>query len=224
MTALPITHFSDVLCVWAYVGHRRMLEVGVEFGDRVAIDYRFVSVFGAGRSKQEARWRDKGGLAGYANHVRGVVARFDHVTVHADTWARVAPASSTPAHVVLAAVRALEAAGTFAVGAFADATWRVREALFRDARDVSRTEIVLDIAREAGLDVEAIRGELASGAAFAELARDVDQTRELEVRMSPTIVMNEARQQLVGNVGYRVIAANLRELLDAPRASQASWC
>ena len=41
---------------------------------------------------------------------------------------------------------------------------------------------------------------------------------------SPTFILNEGRQKLYGNVGYRVIEANLQELLKSPDASQASWC
>ena len=35
--------------------------------------------------------------------------------------------------------------------------------------------------------------------------------------------LNEGRQLLAGNVGYRVIEANIRELLDTP-GDQQSWC
>ena len=36
-------------------------------------------------------------------------------------------------------------------------------------------------------------------------------------------MLNEDRQRLTGNVGYRVIEANVRELLERPSA-QHSWC
>ena len=47
--------------------------------------------------------------------------------------------------------------------------------------------------------------------------------REQNVRASPTLIFNEGRQRLTGNVGYRVIEANVRELLQAPAGGQ-SWC
>ena len=43
------------------------------------------------------------------------------------------------------------------------------------------------------------------------------------MRASPTMLLNEGRQQLTGNVGYRVIEANVRELLESPDA-KLSWC
>jgi len=216
-------HFSDVLCVWAYAAQRRMEELVVEFGDRVEIDYRLTSIFGFARDKLGERWADKGGLAGYARHVREVIDRFDHVELHADVWCRVAPISSWPAHLVLAAVRVLETSGQAPRGAFSDAAWRMRQAFFQHARDISRQDILLEIAAEASFDVAAIRDQLASGSAHAALARDDVQAKDLDIRVSPSIVMDNGRQRLNGNVGYRVIAANVREILERP-ADLVSWC
>ena len=36
--------------------------------------------------------------------------------------------------------------------------------------------------------------------------------------------MNEGRQRLFGNVGYRVLEANVNELLRNDAAGVASWC
>jgi hypothetical protein len=40
---------------------------------------------------------------------------------------------------------------------------------------------------------------------------------------SPSYIMDNGRQKLYGNVGYHVIEANVRELLENP-GGQASWC
>jgi len=40
---------------------------------------------------------------------------------------------------------------------------------------------------------------------------------------SPTLVFNEGRQIIYGNVGYRVIEANINELLNEC-STLASWC
>jgi predicted DsbA family dithiol-disulfide isomerase len=223
MEPIRVVHSSDVLCVWAYVGQIRMDRLAKEFPREVAVEYRYVSVFGSGREKLEERWRLKGGLAAYAEHVRDVVAKFEHVRLSPDTWALVAPASSMPAHLLLCAVRLLEREGLAAAGAQAAAAWRVREAFFRDARDVSDQEVLQAIAGEAELDRSALDALLRSGRAHAELARDLDAAREQDVRVSPTLVLNDGRQRLSGNVGYRAIAANVREILEKP-VEEASWC
>ena len=46
----------------------------------------------------------------------------------------------------------------------------------------------------------------------------------LGVKCSPSLVLNEGRQTLYGNVGYRIIEANIEGLLREPAAGAASWC
>ena len=46
---------------------------------------------------------------------------------------------------------------------------------------------------------------------------------EFNIDGSPTYILNEGRQKLYGNVGYRVIEANIQELLADP-GERASWC
>ena len=64
---------------------------------------------------------------------------------------------------------------------------------------------------------------LESGRAHAELDHDARLQRDYAVQVSPSLVLNEGRQHLNGNVGYRVIEANVRELLHKP-ADEMSWC
>ena len=40
---------------------------------------------------------------------------------------------------------------------------------------------------------------------------------------SPTYLLNQGRQKLYGNVGYKIIEANVEEVLRRP-AEAASWC
>lgn len=223
MATTRIIHFSDVLCVWAYAAERRMVELRDEFGGEVEIEYRFVSIFGNARDKLEERWRDKGGLAGYGEHVRGIVASFGHVRVHGDVWTRVAPASSWPAHLALCAVRLLERERTAPAGACEALAHNLRRTFFEDARDIASHDVLLAAVEALGIEPSAVVAELASGRAHAELAADYDRAREQDVRMSPTLLMNEGRQRLSGNVGYRAIAANVREVIEK-RADQVSWC
>jgi hypothetical protein len=46
----------------------------------------------------------------------------------------------------------------------------------------------------------------------------------LKVQGSPTILLNNCRQTLYGNIGYRIIEANIGELLYSPAAGSAGWC
>ena len=46
---IKIDYFSDVLCVWAYLGQIRVDELKKTFGDNVSIHYRFMPIFGAAK-------------------------------------------------------------------------------------------------------------------------------------------------------------------------------
>lgn len=212
-----VEYFSDVLCVWAYVGQARLDELERSFGAEVSVDCHFMTVFGDAHGKLKEGWAAKGGAAAYAAHVRGVVERFGHVELHAEAWTSVVPTSSLGCHIYLAAVKLLDAQS------FRKAAWSLRQSFFREGRDISRRSVQLEVAEASGLDVPAIEALLYSGQAHAELSRGLLLARRHGVEVSPTYVFNEGRQRLNGNVGYRVIEANVRELLRAPEPGQ-SWC
>jgi len=221
---LPVHHFTDVLCIWAYACQIRVDEVLEREGAAIALDRRFCSVFSEARDRLARSWEHRGGLAGYGAHVQKVAERFDHVEVSDRVWAEVAPRSSLGVHIFLAAIRQLESRSEVEAGAFADATWRMRAAFFTDARDIGLRAVQYEVAESLGLPIAAIEDCLADGAAHAELAHDFALAKELDVSVSPTLVLNEGRQRLAGNVGYRVIAANVHELLRSPTGDDASWC
>lgn len=223
MQPIRITHFSDTLCVWAYVSQIRIDELLKHFPGAVELDYRYFHVFGNVPGKIEASWKERGGQQGYSEHVRGVVGKFSHVSLHPDTWVRNAPQSSMPSHLLLCALRLLTARGELPAGSLERAAWAVRQAFFVHCRDIGRREVLSEIVEELGLPASAIEATLKSGAAHAALAGDLDLARQHDVMASPTLLFNEGRQRLTGNVGYRIIEANIRELLEAPPGQQ-SWC
>lgn len=220
---VEIIHYSDVLCVWAYVGEARLAAIRAQFGDDVELEHRFCSVFGDTVGKIEGGWASRGGYEGFATHVHEVAARFD-LTLHADLWLTTRPASSGSAHLFVKAAQLLEGRGEVGVGTGEALAWALRQAFFEEARDVATWEVQAEVAGALGLPLAALEGELRSGAAHAALARDAEGQDQWQVRGSPTLLLNEGRQKLYGNVGYRVIEANIQELLREPAAGEASWC
>lgn len=225
MEPIRISYFSDVLCVWAYIAQIRLDELKTTFQDKVAIDYHFVSVFGNAREKLENHWRDRGGFKGYSNHVHEVVKKFDHIIVHPDIWTDVIPSSSTSCHLFLHAIQLLEMKGIVQPSekVFEKAIWALREAFFTKLANISDRKVQFAIAKELGLPIAAIQEQIDSSEAYALLSKDFELVKEHTVTVSPTLIFNEGRQRLNGNVGYRVIEANIRELLHNPPAEQ-SWC
>ncbi len=226
---LPVVqHFSDLLCVWAYASHVRLEEMARRFEGRIEISMHFCPVFPDAHAKITTGWADRGGFDGYADHVDGVGRQFDHISIHEDCWRRVRPVSSNAAHLFLKAVQ-LAAGETgpqekLRDTAYYRATWALRRAFFEQGRDIARRDVQGEVADELGLDMAAIEAQLASGAAMAALDADNRLCEATNVAGSPTIRMNAGRQILYGNVGFHLIEANLKELLRAPNADEASWC
>jgi predicted DsbA family dithiol-disulfide isomerase len=225
MEPIRILYFSDVLCVWAYIAQIRLDELKATFQDKIEIEHHFVPVFGNAREKLELRWGDRGGLKGYSDHVLGVANKFDHITIHPKIWTEITPASSTSCHLFLQAIQLLEIEGLVdrSQQVFEKAIWGFRMAFFTQLIDISNRQVQFKIADELGLSIDLIQAKIDSGEAYAQLSKDLDLVKEHTVTVSPTLIFNEGRQRLNGNVGYRVIEANIRELLHNPPGEQ-SWC
>lgn len=99
----------------------------------------------------------------------------------------------------------------------------LREAFFARLENISDRSVQFALAESLGLPIAAIEAEINSGEAYAELSKDFDLVKEYGVTVSPTLILNEGRQRLLGNVGYRVMEANIRELLHTS-PGEASWC
>ena len=221
---IRITHYSDVLCVWAYISQVRVAELQTNFAGEIAFDYRYFGVFGDVATKMATQWKEKGGLAGYATHVQETAAKFEHAQINDKTWIDATPTSSMPAHLVLCAARiATDNDDSDPHSSLLALDNEIRRAFFEDAVNISQTKTLLEICERQGMNVAKIENALQSGAAHAALSNDMKQAQEFGVRASPTLTFNEGRQTLTGNVGYRVIEANIRELINDP-ADQHSWC
>ena len=227
-----IAYFSDLLCIWAYVAQIKLDELKHHFGDRIQLDYHYLSIFGDTRERVVIGWRERGGADGYSRHARAIAKEFGHVDIHPEIWRRNRPRSSLGCHLFLKAVALLEAEGLIPDAAcpewagrslYEETIWRLRLAFFRDLQDIGTLACQLEVAADLGLPCEEIRRRLEDGSAHAAFNGDLELREKYAVRGSPTLVLNEGRQILYGNVGYKIIAANIQELLERP-ADQATWC
>ena len=229
MTPITVTYFSDVLCIWAYVAQARVDAVKRTFPGEVRLDYRFVSVFGDTRLKLGEGWRDRGGFDGYARHVEAIARRFEHVTLNPRVWSEVQPASSLSPHLFLSAVLEWErtqipAAAEREPQIFESVMWALRRGFFADGQDISLRQVQRELAGPFGVDLAAVERTIDDGSAFARLSTDYQSAEKARVEGSPTFVLNDGRQKLFGNIGFRVIEANIKEVLREPDQDQASWC
>lgn len=230
MHPLKVIYYSDVLCIWAYAAQRRLEQLALDFSQSVIVETRFCSVFPDVATKVDRLWRAKGGYEAFGNHVRDVAKQFPHITVHPDIWTRVRPSTSASAHMYLKSVQLIETRDNggnvlpYAERLSTKADHAIRKAFFENARDISDWNVHREISEGLGLDYGRIDDCIRSSDAVAALAADVEAAQEDGIKGSPTFLMNNGRQKLFGNVGYRLIEANVHELLRNPDPDAASWC
>ena len=232
MSPVLISYYSDVLCIWAYAAERRIEQLAQTFGDKITIDAHFCSVFPDAWRKIDDKWRARGGFEGFNRHINEVAQQFPHIDVHDRLWLETRPRTSASAHLFLKAVEIIErdrSAGDINLTPYLDristrAAWEVRSAFFASARDISDWRVHKEIAERIGIDYGAVNEKIQSSEAVAQLAADYDMSQRHGVEGSPTFIMNDGRQKLFGNVGYRLLEANVQELLRGASETEASWC
>lgn len=228
---LTILHFSDVLCIWAYIAQIRIDELKNKFGSQIELKYHFMPVFGSTEHKFAEGWKNRGGFAGYNQHIVKLVQQFEHIDVHPEIWKINIPLSSLSCHLFLKSIQMLESRGELdgfdaknSENSPLECTIKeFRRSFFVDLVNVSELQAQIEIAKKLKLPVNKIIDQIQTGAAFAELDQDLQIRDKYVVKGSPTLIFNEGRQSLYGNVGYSVIEANVHELLYRGE-SQASWC
>lgn len=223
MNKIHITHFSDILCVWAYISQIRIDELEKDFVDNITINYSLFPVFGDIHKKMQRQWHDRGGIEGYSQHVLSVAEQFQHLELNSEVWRTNTPTSSLPAHLFLSAIKKAEQESLLEAGAFTQFKKSIRQAFFTECADVSRHDVLLSLLKGTGLATDTVLYKINNGEAFATLSSDMQAAKDANVTSSPTLIFNEGRQRLEGNVGYKIIEANVRELLDCPNTMQ-SWC
>lgn len=229
---IQIDYFSDLLCVWAYIAQIRVDELLNKYAAKVNINYHFMPVFGCIDKRIGEGWKDKGGFEGYSKHVLEVSKDFEHIEVHPQIWLENVPMSSASCHHFLSSIKLLEMKGMVsgerqdAYGGktrFEEIMWRMRLAFFKELKDVGELEVQIEIAEHLDLPVQSIIDTMESGEAMARMCCDHELKDQYKIEGSPTYILNNGRQKLYGNVGYKIIDANIHEILNR-KEDQLSWC
>lgn len=220
MEKIRADYYTDVLCIWAYAAIPRLEALRRDFPEQVEVRLRYLPIFGATHQRIVGTQKEDSAFHAFHAHLQEVAKAWPHVQLHPAIWKEVRPASSLTAHLYLKAAQAQ----TDAFSELFDLDNRIRHAFFTEGRGIGRREVLDELVADAGLDVAAIHDRIDSGEAGAALCADMKDKEEQAIPGSPTLVLNEGRQRLYGNVGYRVMEANVRELLHNPAAGEASWC
>ena len=215
---LVIDYYSDILCVWAWIAQRRIDELKQGFGDALEFRYRYVDIFGDTQAKMDALWQQKGGYAGFAEHVQHSALDYENAPINPKIWTQVRPATSANAHLILKAIELVYDQPTSIENAL-----MIRTAFFTDAHDIGKLDILYELVAAKGLNADLLRTSIADGTAIAALMNDYQICKLQTIKGSPSYVIDGGRQVLYGNVGYRVLHANIEELAKNP-PEEASWC
>lgn len=215
---LVIDYYSDVLCVWAWIAQRRIDELNKILENDIELQYHYVDIFGDVPTKMNTQWKQKGGYAGFAEYVQKSASVFDDAPINSKIWTEVKPTTSANAHLVL---KALEI--TYDKNKSIDMALKFRSAFFIDALDIGNLDVLCDLVKANGLDRNTVSTSIHDGSAMAALMHDYQKSKQQSVKGSPSYVIDGGRQTLYGNVGYRVLLANIEELLKNP-TDEASWC
>jgi len=213
-----IDYYTDVLCVWAWIAQPRLEEINRQWAGRVTIRHRYLDIFGDSHRKITRQWGEADGFEKFGAHVVKSVAPFENLEVNPDIWTKVRPRSSLQTHLFLKAV-ALVTDETLVE----PVALRIRQAFFSEARDINEYSTLIECAEAENIDEQLLKSALRDGSAIAALSDDQRSANALGMRGSPTWVLNEGRQLLYGNVGYRILDANIEELARHPTL-EASWC
>jgi len=193
---MEIEFFHDVLCAWCYALSPRLRRLTEEFPDIQVIHRSFplapqpediAHMFG---SKEK-------GKKNILKHWKAANMNDDEHRINAELMEQrdFDYPYSTPA---LLACKAAEMQGA------QEMHWnyfdKAQEAHLTLCRNVADFDVLVDIARELGLDVDRFKMDLYSQEAQLALHRDIDRALELGVEATPTLVANG--RILTGAVPY----------------------
>lgn len=215
---LIVDYYSDVLCVWAWIAQSRVDELNKSLGNKIDIRHHYLDVFGDAVNKIPTQWRDRGGYKGFSAHVIESASAYEDAYINKDIWSKTRPTSSANSHLVLKAIEL-----SYSSQQSIELALKFRQAFFVDAQDISNIEVLFSLIDLAGLDSVLVNKAIVDGSAMAALMGNYQQAKTLGLKGSPSYIINNGRQTLYGNVGYRVLLANIKELLKKP-ISEASWC
>ncbi len=169
--------WAEYYCPWCFVASVRLHRVAKEFEGRVDV---VIKPFPLELLRGESAPRDILEQEWWLAAMQEPEAPF--APYHGTDW----PTTTLPAfEAAWCAAQEGPAAGL-------DYDFRVRRAFFAEGRNIGRREVLLDIAREAGLDVQRFRSRWDGGRARTSVLAEAKEGRErYGVRRTPTLMLSD---------------------------------
>lgn len=206
MAKITLTEYTDPNCTWSWGAEPILRHVETLYGDQVTIDF----VLG-GLIEDFGEFHDPVNDISEPQQVapHWEAASRDHgMPVDAAIWWEDPPQSTYPASI---ATKAAEIQDQHLGLRYLR---RVREVTATERRNVAKQRVLIDIAADVGVDIDAFQAAIDGGAARREFERDLRTTRERGVRGFPNFQIDvEDETTIVG--GYQSFERLREALVDA---------
>jgi predicted DsbA family dithiol-disulfide isomerase len=199
--ALPVTVFTDIICPFCYVGHRRLKRVR----DQVPLDitWRFLEIHPD--TPPEGMPVE---MLGYPPDLWSRMAMHLGNLAAEEGIALAERKITTNSHKALLVAEAAKALGE---ARFEEIVERLFFAFFTEGRNIGLTDVLTEVARDAGLSDEIIERALIEPAFEAQLKDNLRQAARHGIRGVPAFLFGEEPARLVSG------AVPLPQLLMAAR-------
>ncbi len=223
-TSIDFSHWSDPLCIWAFVAQDKLDRLLARHGEALRVRYRVVPVFGSLRQRFEQGPWSTDGVEGRVEKTADIARRFGHDAVSGACWRAARDASSWSPGAAIKAVALAEQAGHVAPNCTARFQIALRHAFFIDDINITERAAQLALAEQCDIPRAPLEAALDDGRALAALWEDEAERDRLGIQGSPTYVFDEGRAMLYGNVSEGMINATVDELLGgmAPGRSECA--
>lgn len=177
---VEVVLFHDVLCAWSYLADKRLDVLRAEFGEQVRWSYRGYPL----RPDEEAL--DKKQRQLLARHFRRISKEPEGQGVVADLWTSTDPPVSS-----LPPLIALEAARVQGRGQHDALLHALRQAAFLRGVNVTRRDVLLEVAGTVGLDETRFLRDLDDPRSFDRLQEGVDDAESMGIRGVPAVIIGD---------------------------------
>ncbi|MEY7849147.1 DsbA family protein [Natrarchaeobius sp. A-rgal3] len=201
-----VTGFTDPFCTWSWGSEPIVRRLETVYGDQLEIEFVMGGLVG-----EFETFRDPANGITEPAHVAPhweEAAERHGMPVDADVWLEEPPNSSYPASIAYQAA-------TFQDGELADDYLRrVREAFAAERRTIDRTDVLIELAEEVGLDVDRFETNLHGERARDAFREDMTRTRRNRANAFPSfrVENGDDGRLLRGFQSFDAIAQALEEV------------
>ena len=179
-TIVEIDYYTDPVCSWCWATEPNLKRLKEEYGDAVHITYKMGGLLESWKVFYDAL-NDIGNPAQVAPHWADV-SRHSGMPIDEKLWQEDPPDSTYPASI---AVKAAQRQGEDAGERYLR---RVREMGLAECKNIARREVLVQAARDVGLDLDRFLADLDDPSTEGAFRDDMADARSQDISGFPTLV------------------------------------